>query len=337
MNIRNIFWGAIGLFLICGQAQAACRLVGNPFGATKVQFNINIGTVSGVAIATPGAVLASYTYAAPSRSIIDANNYLGCQLGDVENFTASYGSPVAGYPGVYTTNLTGIGYRITYSDGTTVAPMSWTNSYGTAGSTTKGGIIYFPPGQFKFELIKTAMTVGYGTLRTGQYGSDDVPGNQALQISVTNGGTIQSSGCSVDLDSENKTVTLNSASSQLFSGVGSTQGKKLFNLNMTCPGVVPQHTQIEFDGVADSSGLPGTLALSGNSTASGLGIQVFNQRSNVPVTLGQFQSVGPNPNGQDQYGNNKYSLQFFAQYIQTQPVMGPGIVNATANFTLQFN
>ncbi len=334
MNIRNIFWGVIGLFVICGQAQAACRLVGNPFGATKVQFNINIGTVSGVTTASLGAAFASYTYPAPSRSIIDANNYLGCQLGDVEKFTASYGSPVAGYPGVYNTNLAGIGYRITYSDGTTVPPMSWTNSYGTAGSTDNGGIIYFPPGQFKFELIKTAMTVGYGTLRTGQYGSDDVPSNQAVQISVTNGGTIISGGCSIDVNSQNKAVALDSLAIDLFSGVGSVQGKKPFSLHTTCANSEP-NLMIQYNGTADSSGFPGTLALSGNSTATGVGIQVLH-KNGTPIQLGQFETPEVISNGVDAYGN-KFSMDFSAQYLQTQPTIRPGSVSATATFTLQFN
>jgi len=100
MNIRNILFGLAGLFLICGESQAACSLVGNPYGAKKVQFNINIGTVFGAGTAPVGAVLASYTQTAPSKTLINASNYLACQLNDLETFTPSMngGAPVAGFP-----------------------------------------------------------------------------------------------------------------------------------------------------------------------------------------------------------------------------------------------
>ncbi|SDX27955.1 Pilin (type 1 fimbria component protein) [Collimonas sp. OK242] len=333
MNIRSIFLGMAGLFLICGQAQAACRLLGNPYGATKVQFNINIGTVFGATTATVGSVLASYTLTAPSLSLQNANNYLACQLGDLETFKPSMnsGAAVSGFPNVYRTNLAGIGYRLTYSDGVTFAPAQWTNPYGQSGSTTSGGIIYFPPGQFKFELIKTATTVGYGPLSTGEYGSDNVPGYQAMQIYVTNGGNIQSGGCTVDADSVNKVVTLSSVAINKFAGVGSVQGNKAFNLNLSCT-TAPPKLLIQFNGIADSSAYPGTLALASGSTAAGIGIQMLHQNG-TPVNLGQFELpvvtvVSP---------GTRFSMGFSGQYIQTQPSLKPGSANATATFTLQFN
>jgi len=270
MNIRNILFGLAGLFLICGESQAACSLVGNPYGAKKVQFNINIGTVFGAGTAPVGAVLASYTQTAPSKTLINASNYLACQLNDLETFTPSMngGAPVAGFPNVYRTNLAGIGYRLTYSDGVTLAPAQWRNPYGTAGSTTNGGVMYFSPGQFKFELIKTAVTVGSGPLSVGEYGSDNVPGYQALQIYVSNGGYIQSGGCTVDVDSVNKVVSLNSVATNKFTGLNSVQGNKAFNLNVSCTSAPPK-LLIQFNGTADISGYAGTLALGGGSTATG--------------------------------------------------------------------
>ncbi|AMP05328.1 fimbrial protein [Collimonas pratensis] len=336
MNIWNIFLGMAGLLLMSGQSQAACRLKGNPYGSTSVKFDINIGTILGAASASVGSVLATFTQNAPDQALINKTNYLGCQVGDMETFkpTLIGSTNVAGYPNVYSTNIRGIGYRLTYSDGTTNAPAEWRNTFGIPGSTTKGGVLYFPPGQFKFELIKTADNIGYGELSVGEYGSDRVPGYQALQINVKNGGFIQNVGCTVDADSKNKAVTLNSLATNKFTGIGDSQGEKPFNLKVTCP-AEPPNLKIQFDGIEDSSKIAGTLALSNDSTASGVGIQLLHGEGQ-PVQLGKFESptYKTQPKGQKKY---TITMDFSARYIQTKPYVKPGNANSTASFTLQYN
>ncbi|EDT37488.1 fimbrial protein [Burkholderia ambifaria] len=128
-----------------------------------------------------------------------------------------------------------------------------------------------------------------------------------------------------------QTVVLPSVSPANFNGIGSTAGTKPFMLQfLDCPAGFNKigYQFMPLDGRIP--GLPGTLALRPDSTASGVGIQLFNVQQAEYAPLGQSR---PTPyNGQA----GSYTLPFTASYVQTGPVIRSGSVRADAVVLLDY-
>lgn len=244
------------------------------------------------------------------------------------------GTEVAGMPGVYNTGVSGIGITLINSAGMRV-------SGGGAGCDTRntplGYISATPAKTFNISmtlaLVKTSMTIGSGSLLRAQtiFGIGMFATGWGLgsstDSSVSYAGNIiyKSVTCS---SGQNLTVSLGKVPLSAFAGIGSTAGDRGFTIPVTCDS--PVNVSIYMTSAAYESKPAGVIALTSSaSNASGVGVQMlFN---NIPVVFENYFSAG-----QIISAGSTLSVPFTARYYQTAASVTPGIANATATFTMEY-
>jgi major type 1 subunit fimbrin (pilin) len=142
-------------------------------------------------------------------------------------------------------------------------------------------------------------------------------------------GTITDAACTIDTASQNQDVFLGNIARTAFPVAGSLAAAKKFTLVLTdCPDTVTGAT-VRFDGT-QVSGDNTVLALTaGDSTASGVGIQISdNQNKVVPLyedsSVYPLVSTGPN------------NLDFSARYISLTDSVTVGDANGVTQFTVVY-
>jgi type 1 fimbria pilin len=244
---------------------------------------------------------------------------------------------------VYATAVDGVGIRLSrvISDGTDGASSEDTQYPHTRHTPGDFGA-FSPSSYFKVELFKTAPVTGNGKI--GPEGSyteyyslfiDTANPRKSVLTTVLGGVgiTMVTPSCTVDLGSKNIPVNFGKVPQSDFKGKGTTTGDRKFNIKLNCkPGVHEENkVYLQMDATQDPSNEQGVLKITqaGSLTATGVGIQVLDDRSGVPVTYGAELAVGPSKDG-------PYVLPYTARYFQTGDKVTPGRANGTATFTLKY-
>lgn len=233
---------------------------------------------------------------------------------------------------VFSSGIPGIGVRGYRSDTGVLLPTTQTF---TIGSRDPARLWNLPV--MKFELIKTG-SIASGTLNAsdmfvsfglGYYVNANGWFRIARFYRFNNGGTnIITAGCTVKTLSQN--VSLGEMSTADFKGTGSTGPEKAFQINFNCPSAVDYSFSIAPGAAGSHNDNSGILNIaSGSLAASGVGIQVLQNSS--PVPLNSTVSAGKTNAGTDTI------LNLSARYIQTAGTITGGQADSSAVVTINYN
>lgn len=317
--------GALALLLGAQAARAACYVTP---GYIEKTVNMAMGRVVIPNDAAVGTMFKSQLFPLPLTGT--TNKPWTCSGGGNVKGVMLQGSPVAGYDHVYTTNVPGVGIRLSrYFDQTAV------NYYPHDRSTTTDFGDFNAASRFQVELFKIATVTGNGPLAQGTYTQYySVADNKSVLTTnlLGEGITIITPSCSVDLGSRNITVDFGKVPQNNFKGKGTTTGDRKFDIRLNCKaGQNAQNTvYLRMDATPDPSNVQGVLKITqgGTGTATGVGIQVVDNQSQ-PVKFGDEALVGPSKDGD-------YVLPYTARYYQTADKVTPGRADGTATFTLDY-
>jgi type 1 fimbria pilin len=251
----------------------------------------------------------------------------------------------AGYTDVYTTTIGGLGIRYTFTS-SDCTPASATMSDGKitiscpfSGPLSGGTYIYK-------DVQVTASFVVIGTVKGGTSTLSSAPvvsiglasqglsgdwSKSPLYTGVASG-TFTLPTCSAQTP---KPVKLDEIKLRDLSSVGTTAGRKDFELSFNCSSGAK--VSIVITDVATPSNRTNILTLAPDSTAKGVGIQVL-KADGTPVSFGPDATgsdvanqwlIGASPNG-------TLTLPLSAQYVRTGDVV-PGSLRALATFTMSYN
>lgn len=279
------------------------------FGNITVPSSLAVGSVIATQNSTPDAAQP------PAICLVDAAA------------GASHSTPMPGYSNVFQTKVAGIGVR--YTIHTSNGNFFFTDPILTtiSGSTNSSQSV------FTAELIKTAQVVGSGTLFDPPAGLNNGgvlltynrSGNAVLFFSG-GGGTIipVTPTCSLSTASATfnmgtlKTTDFNRGAGATYDWVADQSLRSSSDCNVST-------ASMTFAGTADPA-YPN--AFKNNGTANGVALQLWKSgapqvipNSTTPITF----SAGPNQN-----------FTFSARYIQTEPTVTAGSVNATVTVTVNY-
>ncbi|SFU82089.1 fimbrial protein [Xenorhabdus koppenhoeferi] len=108
-----------------------------------------------------------------------------------------------------------------------------------------------------------------------------------------------------------------------FKNIGDTAGERSFEINVQCKG--SPNANITWE--PGKTGTNGVINADTTSSATGVGIQILDDKSN-PVKFGEQQDLGTI--------NSSKTLSYKAKYYQTSNTVTAGSVNATATFTVDY-
>ncbi|WP_207001635.1 fimbrial protein [Trinickia mobilis] len=235
------------------------------------------------------------------------------------------GALVPGYSDVYSTNLAGVGYKIRFTNSS--------NGESFTSDTKSGGFsdsYYWYGGDIEFSLIKTGSVTG-GSLTTGQYGylNFRTPVGYADVVAASFevvSGAIKTPTCTA---TGPLTVKLGNISASTFNRIGTTSSAMDAKIAFT--GCNSALASIAFAASGNVDGNDATLfALSGDSTAKGVGIELLDKDgANVP------------PNGTVDWTTTQSGAQgtgyaFKVRYKQTQNVVAPGTANGAVTINIGY-
>ncbi|MEO6934931.1 MAG: fimbrial protein [Collimonas sp.] len=318
----------LSLFFV-SDAKAACV---RPAGATEKIIQMDMGTV----IIPNGAPISLVTPFASKRFPIPINGASEpawtCNGGGTATGSMLQGNLVAGTTNVYTTQVPGVGIRLSREITGIVPPQTYYPHVLSWSSTTN--VVFQNPSYFTVELLKIADKTGNGPLAAGTYttyiGNGD--GKSAItSILSGNGITIITPSCTVDAGSKNVVVNFGSVSIGSFKGIDTTAGNQPFNIKLNCQsGENAQNTiLLSLSATQDPSNKAGVLQLTqGTGVATGVGIQILDKNSK-PVQFGTAATVGPSANIQ-------YVVPLTARYYQTTGAITTGQANGAATFTVSY-
>lgn len=239
----------------------------------------------------------------------------------------------------YDTGIPGIGLRISNSQ------------YGVLPTTYyyPAGVAYNQPmyaAGYTFTFYKIGDITQAGTL-TGVVATrsfTDSAGAKFLSIQIGMDQPIviipKLPTCSVT--TQDVKVTLDPASTAGFHGAGSVVGSEGFNIVLSCSGGDPGVNTGVYMTMTDATNAGNRsdiLSLTAASSASGVGIRVFQQGSSTPISYGADSSVIGNVNQfkVNSAGNQTLVMPFTASYVQAGSTVTSGTVEAVATFTMAYN
>ncbi|QIR28748.1 fimbrial protein [Kluyvera genomosp. 3] len=240
---------------------------------------------------------------------------------------------------VFETGVSGIGFILGLKDfnGTTYVPMKTTitQTYPADGTN---GYAQDLGWSAKVTFIKTGTA-----LKSGVYQTPTI--NAAILTAYNNETktaqviinpttfTVTASGCTVGTKSAN--VNLGTLDVRTLPNVGSTSPSGTFNVSLTCDQSIAVNAVMTDQ--TTPSNTSSVVTLTGDSTASGLGVQFFYNGSG-PLMMGPDSSAAGTTNQffiQTTSAAQTLSLPFQAQYIRTGDLT-PGSANALASITFSY-
>ncbi|WP_423778191.1 fimbrial protein [Enterobacter oligotrophicus] len=240
---------------------------------------------------------------------------------------------------IFETGVPGVGYIIGLKDfkGTTYVPLQTgiTQSYpadGTSGYAANLGW------SAKVTFIKTGTALKSGVYQTPTINAailtaynNEVKTAQVIINPTTI--TVTASGCTVGTQSAN--VDLGTIDVRTLPTVGSTSPSGAFNVGLTCDANVAVNAVMTDQ--TTPSNTSSVVTLTGDSTASGVGVQFF-YNGTGPLMMGPDSSAAGTTNQffiQTTTAAQTLSLPFQAQYIRTGELI-PGTANALASITFSY-
>ncbi|MDF7788620.1 fimbrial protein [Pantoea stewartii] len=253
-----------------------------------------------------------------------------------------YGTYVATINGrrVYSTNVAGVGYSVGATTTNICAGVTeFVDGENTGDGNENNKLICAINGlwpgitaQARIQFYKTAQSTGSGTVSGRQVGSfvlrnlfnSWVYPESAIRIADFN---VTSTGCTVSNTAIS--VPMGTVEKRAFGGPGTWPGDaktRSFSIPLDCD--VGTRVIVKIDGSAQNAVL-GVLNLNeGNSSASGVGIQLLYQ--NAPLMLATPIYAGTTTS------DGTYSIPLQARYYQTGSNITPGAANASATFTMTY-
>ena len=240
---------------------------------------------------------------------------------------------------IFETGVPGVGYIIGLKDfkGSRYIPLQngILQSYPEDGTS---GIAQDLGWSAKVTFIKTA-----APLKSGVY---QIPTIHAAVLTAYNNETktaqviispttitVMASGCTVGTKSAN--VDLGTVDIRTLTTVGSTSPSGSFNVSLTCDANVAV-SAVMTDQTTPSN-ISSVVTLTGDSTASGVGVQFF-YNGTGPLMMGPDSSMAGTTNQffiQSTTAAQTLSLPFQTQYIRTGELV-PGSANALASITFSY-
>lgn len=297
-------------------------------GLNPQRIDMNVGRVIVPADAQIGDVLAEKSF-----PIYRTNEIGGCYGSGY-----LYGEILQGqqsqFSDVYTTSIQGIGLRLAREIGDLGLITYYPHNLRRDTSR-----LYLGSGQFTVEVIKTGQQTGSGPIAPGQYTTyyaGDTGRARPILTSYlsANAITVISPTCNIEAGSRNIPVNFGQISTTEFAGIGTTNRERNFEIGMQCsgPNVGQAYLDLGFDYTPDNNAPAGVIEIDGGSeAASGVGIQLINRNDNSPVENGESVRVGTLAPG-----SYRMTLPMMARYYQTAQIVEPGQVNATAEFTIEY-
>lgn len=304
--MRTVYCGVLlGLLGSSGAWAASCTL-----GKSPEQVLVTVPPLTVQRDLPVGTVIWQQTVNAPDPL---AGGVCGDASESRLNLVGSDSGQKSGRNPVYSTGIAGIGYAVStgpdFSDG-----------WPTVGNSAQGVTAY------SLRWVVTG-PVSSGTLDGGDYARRVVEGHVVQRISLAHPVSVTRLACELN-SGRDVVVPMGTLARNGFSGVGSIQGERTFQLGLNCD--AGTQVNIQFDGEADSSGAPGVLALltpGGSVSASGIGVQLLYHQT--PLTLGERLPLETASAGIRTY-------PFTVRYYQTQPQVTSGEANAVATFNLTY-
>lgn len=223
---------------------------------------------------------------------------------------------------VYTTNVPGVGYALCFINCNVnenwpmfVSEQTMKNTNGSLGGN-----------QWLLVLIVIG-PVESGSLTTGLYGVTGITemGQDLLKVSVTDGGTIKATDCT--LESESISLPFGDIPVNTFKGPGSTSSPKTFNVSLTCDGQA--NLSVTLQGNQANSGDGSIIALTTQTNmAKGIGVQFL--YNNAPLNIGESLPL------KETSGNTSESFEFAARYYQIESTVVSGVADAIATLNLTY-
>ncbi|ABI39306.1 Fimbrial protein [Shewanella sp. MR-4] len=162
--------------------------------------------------------------------------------------------------------------------------------------------------------------LGYAYLSENQYSNNGYVSRDVSYLFTVN---VNPGTCSFSTEDDNKVVNLPTVNVGDFNGVGTGAGEKNFNLNVTCQSGTKAY--ISFSDAYNSSNSSDSLStLTSTTSADGVNIQILSNNWGGAIVLNTpFYVVGA-----DDSAAASYTIPFSARYIQVDPVLTAGTVEA---------
>lgn len=183
-----------------------------------------------------------------------------------------------------------------------------------------------PPGTYRVDIY---LNDEFMASRDITFIADD---NNADLIPCLISGRVLDYGCTVSSDSLNFTVDLQKNSARQFPTTGSTSPAVPFQITLSECSKGTTGVRVAFNGIEDAENNTLLKLDEGSNTASGLGIEILDGNMR-PVKLNdlhtgmQWIPLVPEQNN---------ILPYSARLKSTQKSVNPGLVSASATFTLEF-
>lgn len=246
---------------------------------------------------------------------------------------------------VYKTNVPGIGirlYRQSYNGIISTYYPHRLSSYDSPRGNAK-----LAAGYFIVEIFKLPGPTGAGTLKQGLYstywGDGTGPSKPILTSHVyANSIAIVNSTCSLDAGSRNIAVDLGEAPKYTFTGVGSTNNDRNFNIKVDCVGgndsVWSQargdvSLSFSYTPDPDTNASKGVIKNEANADrAQGIAVQLLDDRNGTPVTNGSNLYVGKLRAD----SATSFTVPMRAHFYQTKSQIAGGNVRSLATFNVVY-
>lgn len=294
---------------------------------------------------TPGNIIGSTWHSTISvKQVFWCGYVFTCSKGTLEPSSSAISSGISitvdgvNYT-VFETGVPGVGYIIGLKDfnGSTYVPLQTgiTQSYpadSTNGYATTLGW------SAKVTFIKTGSALKSGVYQTPTINAailtaynNETKTAKVIVYPVTI--TVTASGCTVGTKSAN--VDLGNIDIHTLPTVGSTSPSGSFTVGLTCDANIAVNAVMTDQ--TTPSNTSSVVSLTGNSTASGVGVQFF-YNGTGPLMMGPDSPAAGTTNQffiQTTTAAQTLSLPFQAQYIRTGELV-PGTANALASITFSY-
>ncbi|MGX9870426.1 fimbrial protein [Enterobacter mori] len=306
-------------------AQAAVSCDSNDLPYTLDTGTLSVPTTLDVGSTIPGSAKTHSVNGSCSGAITN-HTIISCYYGT--------GTEVSGMPGVYATNIDGIGIQLLNSSGQIVRGKG----YSCNTTATPMGSVSSDSGQtFSFSyterLIKTASHIGSGTVSSAQnpfgFGVFNTVGISGDRNNSRYSATVAERTATCSIDPLNLTVTLGDFPVSQFTHVGSYTAWKNFQITATCTEKVNLTASVtSANGV--NSQFDDVLNLTpGSDSATGVGVGMLldgvDLKYNYPIPIGGTTE----PNVPD-------AINFAVRYYQTDNIVTAGKANTIATIDMEY-
>ncbi|HID9090230.1 TPA: fimbrial protein, partial [Enterobacter mori] len=288
-------------------------------GTLSVPTTLNVGSV------IPGSAK-THTVTGNCSGTLANHTVIACYYGT--------GSEVGGMPGVYATNVDGIGIELLNSSGQIVRGTG----YECDSTATPMGTVSSDSAQtFSFSyterLVKTATRIGSGTLTNTQnpfgFGVFKSVGISGSRNTSQYSATVAERTATCSIDPLNLTVTLGDFPVSQFTHVGSYTAWKYFNINATCTEEVNLTASVTSANGVNSQFNDVLNLTPGSGNATGVGVRMLldgvDLRYDYPIPVGgRTEANIPN------------TIPFAVQYYQTDATVTAGKANTIATIDLEY-